>query len=63
MSIKKKTDNPQTGRTVEEDIQRLQENGLIEEKDKVVVKEDDHGDPTTKEQQKTGDTERSDRRL
>jgi len=63
MSIKKKTNNPETGRSLEEDIERLQESGLIEEKDKQVVKEDKHGDPDTREQQKTGDTERSDRRL
>jgi len=63
MSIKKKTNDPQTGRSLEEDIERLQQSGLIEEKDKEVVKEDKHGDPETKEQQRTGDTERSDRRL
>ena len=62
MSIKKKT-NKRSGGSLEKDIKRLQESGLIEEQDKQVVKKDKHGTPSTKEQQKTGDTERSDRRL
>lgn len=63
MSIKKKTNNPNKGGSLEKDIEKLQESGLIEEKDKAATKQDKHGDPTTKEQQKTGGTERSDRRL
>ncbi len=63
MSIKQKNNNPGKGRSLEEDLQRLQESGLIDEKDKEVSRKDKHGDPDTTEQQKTGDTERSDRRL
>jgi len=63
MSLKKKTDNTNKGRSLEEDIQRLQDNGIISEEDKKITKKDTDGKPTTKEQQQTGDTERSDRRL
>jgi len=63
MSIKIKTNQPNEGGSLEKDIEKLQESGLIEEKDKTVVKEDEHGDPDTKQQQDTGETERSDRRL
>jgi len=63
MSLKKNNNNPNTGRSLEEDIERLSESGLIDDSEKEVAESDKHGDPTTKEQQKTGDTERSDRRL
>lgn len=63
MSIKKKTNDKSTGGDLEKDIEKLQESGLIDEGDKETSETDKHGDPITKEQQKTGDTERSDRRL
>ncbi|HRO41428.1 MAG TPA: hypothetical protein PL009_01245 [Flavipsychrobacter sp.] len=62
MSIKQKTNNDNGG-SLEKDIEKLQDAGLIQEKDKAEEKKDKHGDPDTKQQQKTGDTERSDRRL
>jgi hypothetical protein len=64
MSLKQPQKNAnQKGRSLEEDIERLQESGLISEKDKQEVPAEKDGKPTTKEQQQTGSTERSDRRL
>ena len=63
MSLKKKTTKTSKGRSLEEDINRLQEAGIISEKDKKKVPKDRHGQPSTEQQQQTGDTERSDRRL
>ena len=63
MSIRKKTPDPRPGGSLEQDIEKLEQSGLISENDKKEVRQDKHGDPETQEQQKTGDTGRSDRRL
>jgi hypothetical protein len=61
MSLKKNdTDKDNQGRSVEEDLERLQESGINVDPEK----DPKEGPlPETKEQQKTGNTERSDRRL
>jgi hypothetical protein len=61
MNLKKNDDKKNnSGRSVEEDLQRLQESGINVDP----AKDPKEGPlPETKEQQKTGDTERSDRRL
>jgi hypothetical protein len=64
MSLKQPQKNAgQKGRSLEEDIERLEDSGLISKKDKKEVPADKDGKVSTKEQQQTGSTERSDRRL
>ena len=64
MSLKQPQKNAnQKGRSLEEDIERLEDAGLISKKDKEEVPTDEDGKVSTKEQQQTGNTERSDRRL
>lgn len=63
MSIKKKNDKEQEGGNLENDIKKLERSGLIEPEETETVKKDKHGDNAPEEQQKSGDTERSDRRL
>jgi hypothetical protein len=60
MSLKKKDKKKESsGRSVEEDLQRLDDAGLTEGQ----KTDKEQKLPDTKEQQKTGDTTRSDRRL
>lgn len=62
--IKSNTSNT-SGRTVKEDLERLDQAGINLDEQSPEQKKVEHqeGVPDTKKQQETGDTERSDRRL
>ena len=64
MSLKKEnTSGPENEEKLQEDLEKLEESGLLADKEDMEKQSSEKNLPDTKEQQKTGDTSRSDRRL